>query len=402
MAESRGVISRRGSKGISIGVVVILVVLAFIAGNRFRSVGDWFFAPYGNKNNQALKEDLDTESVQALYDLLKQKYDGTLDSAKLEDGIKEGLVAATGDPYTVYLSPDKAAEFAADMNGSFSGIGAELGKRKDKVVVIAPLDGSPALQAGVKAGDIIVAIDGEDSTSFTVEEAVNKIRGQAGTKVKLGLIRGDKALDVEITRDNISVPSVTSSVLGGNIGYLKISRFSNDTASLSTKAAQEFKQAGVKGVIVDVRNNGGGLLDSAVGIAGLWLDNKVVVQEREGERVVKELRSERNPILEGVPTIVLVNEGSASASEILAGALSDHKAAKLLGEKTFGKGSVQELIDLPSGGQLKVTIARWFTPGGKNIDKEGIKPEIEVKRSVEDYEAERDPQKDQAVQELSK
>jgi len=392
--------TKKQRKKISLGVVAVVVVIAFIAGNRLQTIGDYFFAPYTNKGNQALSQNIDFSSVEKTYDLLKSKYDGKLDMAKLQDGIQKGLVDAAGDPYTVYMSQKEAGEFEGELNGSFSGIGAELGKRDDKLIVISPVDDSPAQKAGVHAGDTILKINGEDSTKLSVDAAVNKIRGDAGTDVKLTILRDDAPVELTITRAQITVPSVKSEILAGNIGYLQISRFSDDTADLASKAATDFKAKGVKGVVLDVRNDGGGLLDASVKVAGLWLDNKVVVEEREGGKTTSSLRTGNNPPLAGIPTTMLINEGSASASEILAGALHDHGAAKLIGEKSFGKGSVQELIDLPNGGKLKVTVARWYTPNGKNIDKEGIKPDVEVKLSADDFNANRDPQKDRAISEL--
>lgn len=393
---------KTSGKRISLGVFALSLLIAFVAGNRMQTIGDYFFAPYTNKGNQALSQNLDFGQVEKTYDILKTKFDGKLDNEKLQDGLQRGLVDAADDPYTTFLSQKEAAEFDSDLNGTFSGIGAELGKRDEKLVVMAPIEGSPAKKAGIRAGDIIAKIGDEDTIKITVDEAVNKIRGEAGTDIKLTLIRGDKPVEVTITRANISVPSVKSEMLEGDIGYIQLTRFSDDTAELASKAAQDFKSKNAKGIILDVRNNGGGLLTTAVDVSGLWLNNKVVVKEKEGDRTKSELRSGNNPILEGVPTKVLINEGSASASEILAGALRDHGAAELVGEKTFGKGSVQELIELPGGGRLKVTVARWFTPKDKNIDKEGIKPAIKVELTPEDFNQDRDPQKAKAIELLKR
>jgi carboxyl-terminal processing protease len=402
MKERESTVSDQEKKKrtVSVGVLFIAILISFTAGNRLQTIGDYFFAPYTNKGNQALSQNLDFAETEKIFDLLKQKYDGKLEMSKLQDGLNKGLVDAAGDPYTTYMSEAEASEFQADLDGTFSGIGAELGKKNDRLVVISPIEGSPARAAGVRAGDIIAKINDEDTAGLSVDAAVNKIRGEAGTDIKLTFIRADKPVELTITRAKITVPSVKSEILEGNIGYLQITRFSDDTATLAATAAQEFKAKNVRGVVVDVRNNGGGLLDSAVKVAGLWLNNKVVVAEKQGGRVTAELRSGNNPPLAGIPTTMLINEGSASASEILAGALHDHGAAKLVGKKSFGKGSVQELIDLPNGGKLKVTVARWFTPNGKNIDKEGIKPDIEVNLSDEDFNNDQDPQKDRAASEL--
>ncbi len=393
--------SGKKKRSFSLGFVVAVALLTFVLGNRFQFIGDWFFAPYSNSANTSLTRNLDFRSTEEVYDLLKQKFDGKLEVDKLEDGLKQGLVNAAGDPYTVYLSEKEAQQFEDDLNGTFTGIGAELGKRDGKIVVITPINGAPAQKAGIRAGDEIITINKEDATSLSIDAAVNKIRGEVGSTVTLGIVRDGVKQDISVVRAEINVPSVESEILDGNVGYLKISRFSDDTSELARKAAQDFKAKNVSSVIVDVRNNGGGLLSSAVDIAGLWLDNKVVVEERRGDKVISSLKSGDNLPLAGIPTKMLINGGSASASEILAGALSDHKAAQLIGEKTYGKGSVQELLDLSNGGKLKVTVARWFTPNGKNIDKEGIKPDIEVKLTPKDFEADKDPQKDRALQELN-
>jgi carboxyl-terminal processing protease len=390
---------RQSTKRVSLGIFLVSLLIAFIVGTRVQFIGDYFFSPYTNKGSQTLSSNLDLTETQKVYDILRKKYDGKLDTRLLEEGLQKGLVDAVGDPYTTFFTKDEAEEFTNDLNGTFTGIGAELGMRDKQLIVIAPIDGSPAQKAGVRAGDLIVKIGDDDASKLTVEKAVSKIRGDAGTDIKLGIVRDGEALDIVITRAEITVPSVVSKVEDG-VGYLKISRFSDDTAGLAKQAATDFKKQNVKGVVVDVRDNGGGLLDSSVQVAGIWLDNKVAVEEKEGGRITDSLRTSSNTILEGVPTVVLINSGSASASEILAGALHDHGVATLIGEKSFGKGSVQELIDLPSGAKLKVTVARWHTPKGKNIDKEGIKPDIEVKRTADDYNNNRDPQKDKAFDNL--
>ena len=393
---------KKRSGKISVGVFALSLVLAFVAGNRMQTIGDYFFAPYTNKGNQVLSQNIDFGQVEKTYDILKTKFDGKLDSAKLQDGLQKGLVDAAGDPYTVFLSQKEAEEFNSDLNGEFSGIGAELGKRDQKLVVMAPLEGQPAKKAGVRAGDIIAKIGDEETTNFTIDQAVNKIRGKAGTDIKLSLIRGDELIELTVTRASISIPSVKSEILEGNIGYLQLSRFSDDTTELATKAAQDFKAKNVKGIVLDVRNNGGGLLSTAVDVSSLWLNDKIVVSEKEGGKTTNVLRTGNNPILEGIPTKMLINEGSASASEILAGALRDNGAAELVGTKSFGKGSVQELVDLPGGAKLKVTVARWFTPKDKNIDKAGIEPSVKVELTPEDFKQDKDPQKAKAIELLTK
>ena len=351
---------------------------------------------------EGLPADLDYATVEQVYDALKSNYDGQLDEQSLLDGIKAGLAGASGDPYTEYLNAEEAKEFDEDLNGSFTGIGAELTKDKDSIVVVSPIAGFPADKAGIRPKDIIAEINGESAYDITVSEAVKKIRGPKDSKVTLKIIRDGQPLTVEVVRDNITIPSVESQIIEGNIGYLKVSRFAEDTYPLSRAAAQNFKSANVKGVILDVRGDPGGLLDASVDVSGLWLENKTVLQEKRDEQVIRTYTSRGTALLKGVPTVVLINEGSASASEITAGALKDHDAATLIGMKSFGKGSVQQLQKLRGGGVLKVTIARWYTPNGKNIDKEGIEPDQKVERSEDDLKNNRDPQKDAAVQLLKR
>lgn len=351
-----------------------------------------------------LPANLDYSGVERLYDLLRKQFDGKLSEEELLNGLKRGLVAASGDQYTEYLNPEEAKEFADDMNGTFSGIGAELAKEEKSIIIVAPISGFPAEKAGLMPQDIIAEIDGESAYDISVTEAVNRIRGESGTKVKLKIIRNQsETLDFEITRATITIPSVEHEIKEGNIGYLKIARFSDDTVSLAREAAEEFKQKNVNGVILDLRSNPGGLLESAVDLSSLWLpEGKTVLEEKRDGVVTRTFRASGQPLLEGMKTVVLIDEGSASASEITAGALHDHEVATLIGMKSFGKGSVQSLERLPNGGVLKVTIARWFTPNGKNIDKEGIEPDKKVEFTADDAKAKRDPQLDAALRELNR
>ncbi len=348
---------------------------------------------------KGLPANLDYTSVEQVYDTLKRDYDGQLDSQKLTDGLMSGLAAATGDPYTEYLNKDAAKDFNDQLNGTFTGIGAELSKdAQGNLTVISPIAGFPAEKAGLKPKDVITDIDGTSTNGLSISEGVNKIRGPKGTTVKLKIVRGGtQELNIDIVRDQITVASVTTKTLDGNIGYIQISRFADDTSGLAQKAAADFKQAGVKGIVLDLRSDPGGLLDAAVNVSSLWLPSgKTVLSERRDNVVVRDYPAKGNPVLAGIPTVVLINEGSASASEITAGALHDNGAATLMGVKSFGKGSVQQLEDLANGGVLKVTIAHWYTPKGININKEGISPDKEVKLSDDDAKNQRDPQLDAA------
>jgi carboxyl-terminal processing protease len=379
---------------LSIGLVA---VVGFIAGTRSNEIFGSVAPLLGIKVETGT---LDLSSVQRTYQQLKANFDGQIDTQQLIDGASRGLTTAAGDQYTVYMSAKEASEFNNDLSGNIGGgIGAEIGIRSGKPTILRVLKGNPAEKAGLLAGDVIVAVNDEDATKWTSDQAVAKIRGQAGTTVKVGVMRGTERKDFTVTRSTITSPSVDSKIENG-VGTMTISRFDEQTSSLAQKAAQSFKAAGVKSVVLDLRNDGGGYLSAAQSVASLWLNDKPIVSERTGGKVTDELRSENNAILAGIPTVVLVNGGSASASEIVAGALQDNGAAKLVGEKTFGKGSVQKIIDMGGGSQLKVTVAKWYTPKGKNITKEGIMPDQVVGLTEADANNGNDPQMAAALKAL--
>lgn len=343
----------------------------------------------------------DFSSLNNLQATLERKFDGDVDSAKALDGAKAGLVSSLGDPYTVYLTKKQAQELADDLKGNLSGIGAEIGFRNNQLSIIAPIANTPAAKAGLQAKDVIIKIDGKDPTGLSLDEAVSKIRGKAGTDVTLTIVRGNAVpADVKITRANISVPSVTWKK-DGDVGVIAVARFGDDTVDLVKQAANELNTQGATKYVLDLRNNGGGYLQAAVGVSNVFMDNKVVVEERKDGKTTDKLSTDAGGTLVGKPVVVLINSGSASASEITAGALQDQGDAKLVGEKSFGKGSVQEIIDLVGGAQLKVTVAHWFTPKGRGIDKVGISPDVEVKMTTDDINASRDPQLDKAKELLA-
>lgn len=338
---------------------------------------------------------LNYDSVNQVYKSLKENYDGKLTETQLENGLKHGLATATKDPYTVYFTAQEAKDFNSSLNNSFSGIGAQLGQDKDgNLEVIAPIEGLPAAKAGIKAKDIIVNINGMSTAGISVDDAVHKIRGPSGTKVKLQLVRNKtQPITLTITRQDIKLPSVKTKTLDGNIGYIQITTFSDDTAERAQKAAEQFKSQNVKGIILDLRENPGGLLDAAVKVSSLWLPSgQNILQEKRGDTVVQSYSALGGNILNGIPTVVLIDNGSASASEITAGALHDNKAAYLIGQKSYGKGVVQQLINFRDGSQLKVTVASWYRPNGQNINKKGITPDKAVKISEADAQAGTDTQ----------
>jgi carboxyl-terminal processing protease len=374
-------------------IVAVTAVLGYVAGTYHYDI-EAFIGPVFGYNAHAGSIDLD--SLQQTYNNLAANFDGKLDTNALIQGANRGLVEAAGDTYTVYMSPSEATTYNNSLEGNIGGgIGAVIGTKNNQITIMSVLDDNAAKSAGLLANDVILKINDQSTTGWTVDKAVSLIRGEAGTTVKLNIQRGTDVKDYTVTRATINNPSVTSSVADG-VGTMTISRFDEETGSLAQQAAQSFKKQGVKAVILDLRDNPGGFVDAAVDVAGLWLDNQVVVTERTGNTVKETLRSGSDAVLAGIPTVVLVNGNSASASEIVSGALQDHKAAKIIGEKTFGKGSVQQLLTLDSGAQLKVTIARWYTPNGKNITGNGITPDVTATLTQANVDAGVDPQVDTA------
>ena len=373
--------------------IVIVAIVSFVAGARsdalFANVASVFGVRTSNKT-------IDLSSVQKTYQELIANYDGKLDTQKLIYGANRGLVEAAGDPHTVYMDPDETKEFDKSLSGQIGGgIGAEIGLRNNKPTIIKPLENSPAQKAGIKAGEVIVKVNDESSSDWSVEKVVSKIRGEVGTSVKLTLLSGNQTREVSVVRQNIVSPAVESEI-DGEIGILKVNRFGDDTVSLARKYASEFVEKGVKKVILDLRNNPGGTVGAAQGLLGIWLDNQIAMTERRGSEIVKTLRTTGTPILGNMKTVVLINGNSASASEITAGALREYGKATLVGQKSYGKGSVQIVLGLPGGSQMKVTEARWYTPKGKNIDKTGIEPDVKVDLSSDDVNNNVDPQMDKA------
>ena len=380
---------RKVSQGVFLASLVLAIIVSFAAGTRSEEIYQIAAPIFGIK---VAKQPLDTEVMKEAYRQLAANYDGDLDANKLSDGAARGMVKAVGDDYTTFLDKEEAAGFNKSLNGEVSGIGAEIGVRNLQPTVLRVLDDSPAKKAGLKTGDIFVAVNGTSVAGETASGVADKVTGEAGTTVKLTMRRGSESLDFSITRAQISDPSVRWSV-SDDVGVLTISRFDDNTGSLARKAAKEFIDKGVKSVIVDLRNNGGGYLTAAQEVASLWLDSgKTVVTEKSRGQVTETVKASGNPTLKGKKTIVLVNGSSASASEIVAGALKDYQAATLVGEKTFGKGTVQKVINLSDDRILKVTVARWYTPQDRNITKEGIQPNQTVKMSSDDNNAGRDPQ----------
>lgn len=322
-----------------------------------------------------------------------------LDPQKMYYGAIKGMVASLDDPYTFFLTPDENKKSKDELGGKFEGIGAQLGLKDNMIVIVAPIKNSPAERAGIRAGDYIIKVDGKSTKGWTLTEAVSKIRGDKGTKVILTVNRGDKELEFPIVRDQIHVDSVETEFISSakctsncpQIAYVKINQFGENTndewdAAVS-QVAQKWNAKQVKGMVLDLRDNPGGYLDSSVYLASEFLPMNAVVVKQESTSSPddnKEYRVFRQGLLQNIPLVVLINKGSASASEILSGALRDHKRARLVGEKSFGKGSVQEVLDLQEGAGLHVTVAKWILPNGDWINGKGIEPETKVENKIDE------------------
>jgi carboxyl-terminal processing protease len=396
-------------------VTVLIALLTFILGWQVgtREV-DIRFQNFRPNVTVASKEppkdvNIDFKLFWDTWELVSQKYidKGAIDQQKMYYGAIQGMVAAVGDPYTVFLPPEVQKSSKEDLGGSFEGVGIELGFDKEKrLVVVAPLDGTPAFKAGVKPQDLIVSIDKKNTIGMTRDEAVKLIRGPKGSEVILTMFREgeDDTREVKLIRDTIVIKSVTLSFkdtpTGKKVGVIKLSRFGERTEEEWNEAVSEILAQGARGVILDVRNNPGGFLDGAVFISSEFLDNgDVVIQENSRkERFPKKVN--RSGKLLKLPMITLVNKGSASASEIVAGALQDRKRSRLVGEKTFGKGTVQETEDLPGGTGIHITTHKWLTPNGRWAnDTEGFEPDVVVEPERQDDS--KDLQMDKALELLN-
>lgn len=396
--------------------VAVLLILSFILGYFSAS------APGEDKVDQGqgrvtgthqdvppyLVKDVDFQLFWQVWDYLhRNSFERPLMDTKLFYGALAGMVSGLGDPYSVFMDPEMAREFNNELEGTFDGIGAEIGIRNNNLVIVAPLASTPAERAGLKSGDRIIAIDGVDTAGMAVDYAVTLIRGQRGTPVTLTILsNGDvEPREVTIIRDKITIQVVQGELKkttsGRQVAYIKVVHFSQETDKKFREAWQQLKSNGASAIILDLRNNPGGFLDQAVALASHWVQDGVVVKEKLPEQDYHDYTSMGPGDLAGIPTVVLVNGGSASASEIVTGALQDWKLATVVGEKTFGKGSVQDLQEFPDGSAVKLTIAKWFTPQERSIDLTGLMPDIEVARTREDIESNRDPQLDKALELLN-
>lgn len=380
--------------GAIIGCVVTLAVGLFVGINW----NNWApkFLPY--LGFSAAPSNQDWSALDEVYSKLVANYDGDLDKSALIEGAKKGLVAAAGDVYTAYMPADEAKEYEAALNGDVgAGIGVEMGLRDGYVRIIRTLPDNPAVKAGIKAGDIIYKVNDEEVYLQDTESIANKLRGAAGTTVKLTVVRDGEEKTFNLTRETINNVSAYATY-SGNTAIITVNRFDLNTGTLVQKIVNdEFKSKKVEKVILNLRSNGGGYVSAAKDLLSLWIDgDAVLIQKSRNAMDTTTYANRGQAVLADLPTVVLVNGGTASASEIVAGALKDYDKATILGETTYGKGVVQTLFNLSHNTLLKVTTARWYTPKGKSINQEGITPDIEVELTYDDANHSRDPQLDAA------
>jgi len=408
--------SRESKRAMTPTLVIILIVLAFgigvITGRTAPEKNLTSGSGQVTGTHQAappyLTKDVDFKLFWEVWDYLhRNAFARPLTDTKLFYGALEGMVAGLGDPYSIFMNPELAKEFNNELEGTFDGIGAEIGIRNNNLVIVAPLAATPAERAGLKPGDRILAIDGVDTTSMAVDYAVKLIRGQRGSTVTLLILTNGSSepKEVKIVREKITIQVVQSELKRGPngeaIAYIKLVHFAQDADQKFRTAWQTLKAKGANAIVLDLRNNPGGYLDQAIALASHWIEHDVVVKEKLPEQDYQDYTSIGPGDLANVPTVVLVNGGSASASEIVTGALQDWQLATIVGEKTFGKGSVQDLQEFPDGSAVKLTIAKWFTPKERSIDLTGLTPDIILERTREDVENNRDPQLDRALELLS-
>lgn len=390
---------------IGVGVGLVLIAALLIGGGLVLGFEFGIRVPktvvVKNITNIEGKNNVDFGTFWEAWDTIGQLYlrnASTSDQNKIYGAIS-GLVNSLRDPYSAFFKPSDSKQFQDDIRGSFGGIGAELGIRKNQLVIISPLKNTPASRAGLRAGDQILRVNATSTDGIAVEDAVKMIRGPEYTNVTLTVFRDtwDKPKDITLIREQISVPTLDFSMKEGGIGYLRLYSFNGNAGSLFYQAIVEASTQGAKGLILDLRDNPGGYLEAAVNLAGWFLPRGTLVVSEEGRTgIVDQLRANGNAALVNFPMVVLINGGSASASEILAGALRDNRRIKLIGEQSFGKGTVQQLTDLYDGSSLKLTIAHWVLPSGTILEGKGLIPDVQVKMTDEDIKNNRDPQLDKA------
>jgi len=387
-------------------IYLLIAVVAFSLGWQATTLGIIGGAPlddsYIENEHNSDDKNIDLNLFWTVWDELEEKYVDldSVDEEQMVYGAIKGIVNSLDDSYTVFMTPEESEQFSASLEGTLEGIGAELTVEDGDLSVVSPLKSSPAEKAGLLPGDIIYMIEGELANEMTLFDAIMNIRGEKGTTVVLTILREGLSdpFDVSIVRDSIDIESVTVEELDGDIMYISVNQFNDKTNDEFGKAVSEMILDEPDGIIIDLRFNGGGYLDIAVELLSYLLpsDTEAVTIKRRGQED-DVMDTNGNPKLLNVPLVVLVNGGSASASEILAGAIQDHKRGVVMGTQSFGKGTVQEVESFYDGSSMRITIAKWFTPDDRNINKVGLTPDIIVEIKDEDIDTEYDRQMEEAA-----
>ncbi|MEA3399273.1 MAG: S41 family peptidase [Patescibacteria group bacterium] len=390
---------------ISLGLVLVIFTSGVFVGYSQRPEVDKVVSLINKK--PVTEKEINFAPFWKTWNILEEK---SIDKISEQDrvwGAIAGLAKSSDDPYTVFFSPKENELFKDSIQGSFSGIGAEVGMKKGVLTIIAPLKDSPAYNAGIKSGDKIIEVDGEDTIDISIDKALSMIRGKKGTTVALTVYRSgiQGTQEIKIIRDTIQIPTIDTELRDDGIFVISFYSFSENSVNLFREALIEFSSAKTDKLIIDLRGNPGGYLDAVVNIASWFIDEgKVIVRENFGDKSKEQAFRSHGPRIftDDLKLVILIDQGSASASEIMAGALREHNIATLVGEKTFGKGSIQELIDITDNTSLKVTVGKWLTPNGISISENGLEPDVKVEYTLEDYENDRDSQFDKAVEILLK
>lgn len=394
-------------------IIMLVVLVAFITF-LITSITFYQYFVKGNSLNKylALMTSDESQDISQTLDtyraVIDKYYLGEVDEESLKEGAIKGYIEGLGDPYTEYISKEDMQDYLEDTMGNFVGIGIYMVKdtETNRIMILTPIKNSPAERAGIRPGDYIIAVDGEEYTGDDLTVISTKIKGEEGTTVKLQILRGEETLDFEITRENIVVNPVDGEVLENNIGYIEFSSFDEGTAEQFKTKFEELQSQGITSLIIDLRNNGGGIVDEALQIAGYIADkDSVLLYEVDKDNNETVETNESDPII-NMPVIILTNENTASSSEILAGALKDLGKAKTVGTKTYGKGVIQQILTLPDGSGVKITTEKYLTPNRTEINKIGIEPDetVELPDEVENVlnvERSQDTQLQKAIEMLS-
>lgn len=385
--------------------IVLLVIVFFGFGVYVGANNDLAKISRINSLDATVSAEADFDPFWKTWNTINEKYPGAKEVSNQDRiyGAITGLVGSLDDPYSIFFTPEEAKSFEEDIAGNFSGVGMEVGIKDKVLTVIAPLKDTPAYNAGVKSGDLILKIDDTITTDLSIEKAIKLIRGEKGTIVMLTILRGEETepREIKVTRDIINVPTLDTELRSDGVFVVRLYSFSANSANLFRDAMKKFSKSKTDKLLLDLRGNPGGYLDSAVDMASWFLDNgKTVIIEDYGENTKQKIYRSTgyNIFNDNLKFVILIDGGSASASEILAGAMQDHKRAVLVGEQSYGKGSVQEVIDITEDTLLKVTVAKWLTPNGTSISKKGLTPDYKIEFTKKDFEENKDPQMDKAIQ----